>query len=62
MLFMILLGVIGLAGGLYILFSGQALLGICLTLLFATLGIEIGATIDAAIVDSKLRKMNKKTQ
>ena len=62
MLFTILLAIIGGACGLVIMFTGSALLGICLTLLFATLGVEIGATIDAAIIDSKLRKMNKKAQ
>ena len=60
MLFTLLLAIIGGLVGLAILFKGSVLLGICLTLLLATLGIEIGAAIDAAILDKKLRNMNRK--
>lgn len=59
-LFTLLLAIIGGLCGLVILFTKSAMLGICFTLLFATLGCEIGGVIDAAIVDSKLRKKVKK--
>ena len=60
MLFMLILGIIGGLCGLVILFTKSAMIGICLTLLFITLGCEIGHVIDEAIIDNKLRKMNKK--
>lgn len=62
MLFTILLAIIGGLCGLAILFTKSAMIGICLTLLFATLGCELGGVIDAAILDNKLRKMNRKAQ
>ena len=62
MLFTILLAIIGGLCCLAILFTKSAMIGICLTLLFATLGCEIGGVIDAAILDNKLRNMNKKAQ
>ena len=62
MLFTILLAIIGGLCGRAILFTKSAMIGICLTLLFATLGCELGGVIDAAILDNKLRKMNRKAQ
>ena len=62
MLFTILLAILAGGCGLIILFTKSAMIGICLTLLFATLGVEIGGVIDAAIIDKKLRNMNKKAQ
>ena len=62
MLFTILLAILGGCGGLVIMFTKSAMIGICLTLLFATLGCELGGVIDAAILDNKLRNMNKKAQ
>ena len=62
MLFTLILAILGGCGGLVVLFTNSAMLGICLTLLFATLGCEIGGVIDAAILDNKLRNMNKKAQ
>ncbi len=62
MLFTILLGVVGGLGGLAIMFLKSAFLGVCMTLFFTALGVEIGGVIDAAILDSKLRNMHKKAQ
>jgi len=62
MLFTILLAILAGMGGLVIMFTKSAMLGICLTLLFATLGCEIGGVIDAAILDNKIRNMNRKAK
>ncbi len=62
MLFMLIIGIIGGLCGLVILFTKSAMVGICLTLLFATLGCEIGHVIDEAILDRKLRNMNRRAQ
>ena len=62
MLFAILLGIVGGLGGLAILFFKSAFLGVCMTLFFVALGVEIGGVIDAAIADYKIRHMRKKAQ
>lgn len=60
MLFTLILAIIGGVCGLVILFTKSAMIGLCLTLLLATLGCEIGGVADAAILDYKLRTTNRK--